>query len=155
MQGDASGDGGVGVAHHHVPVHLFVDEAENHSLVADERLIVAFHVGYCLFVVAAVGEFPVYRGGMPVLVLLLLEELDPVVGDTHRHAVVEAHAAVLDLEGEAGHAAHLLGYGYGVGVEFVYELVGEGEVGYGVGVLAAVVVVGIRAEGFPQAVVVV
>ena len=36
--------------------------------------------------------------------------------------------------------------------DLVYELVGQREVDYGVGVLASVVVVGISAEGFSQAV---
>ena len=151
----SAGYGGVGVADHHVPVHFLVDETEDYGLVAYECLVMAFDVGDCLFVGAAVGEFPEDGGGMPVLVFFLLEEFDPVVGDAHCHAVVESDAAVFDFDGEAGHAAHFLGDGDGVWVDFVDEFVGEGEVYDGVGVLVAVVVVGVGAEGFSEAVVVV
>ncbi len=92
---------------------------------------------------------------MPVVVAFLLESLYPEVGHAHGHAVVEADATVAEGQSQTRHAAHFLGYGYGVRPDLVYELVGQREVDYGVGVLASVVVVGISAEGFSQAVVVV
>ncbi len=155
VESHAAGYVGVGVANHHVPVHLAVNEAENHRLVAYEGLVVAFDVRYCLLVGAAVGELPEYRCRVPVFVFLLLEGLDPIVGNTHGHAVVEAYAAVFERYCEAGHAAHLLGNGYCLGLHLMYEQVGKGEVDDGVGVLTAVVVVGIAAESFAEAVVVI
>ncbi len=92
---------------------------------------------------------------MPVLVFLLLDHLDPVVGDAHCETVVESHAAVLELSGESGHAAHLLGDGYGLGVHLVYEQVGERQVYQRVSVLVAVVVVVVRSERLTESVVVV
>ncbi len=155
VEGHAAGHVGVVVAHHHVPVHFRVDKAENHGLVAHERLVVALDIRDGLFVGAAVGELPEYRCGMPVLVLFLLEGLDPVVGDAHGHAVVKADAAVLERDSQAGHAAHLLGYGDSLRVHLVDKDVGEGQIYDGVLVLAAVVIVGIAAEGLSEAVVVV
>ena len=143
------------VAVHHVPVHLLVDESEYYGLVAYEGLVVALAVGDCLLVGAAVGEFPEDGGRVPVFVFLLLDHLDPVVGDAHGHAVVEADAAVFELYGEAGHAAHLLGDGDSVGVHFMYEEVGERKVYNGVGVLVAVVIVRISAECFSEAMVII
>ena len=92
---------------------------------------------------------------MPFLVFLLLDHLDPVVGDSHGEAIVEAESAVFEFHGEAGHAAHLLGDGDGFGVDFVDEDVGQGEIDDGVGVLAAVVIVGVAAERLAEAVVVI
>ncbi len=155
MEGDASGHHHILVADHHMPVHLLVNKAENHRLVTDKRLVVALDIRDCLLLVAAVGKLPENRGRVPVLILLLLEGLDPVVGYAHRHAIVEPNAAILESDGQARHAAHLLGDGYRVGIHGVDDLVGQSEVGYRVGVLSAVVIVAISAESLPQAVVVI
>ena len=128
VQGHAAVDHAVVVAHHHVPVHLLVDEAEDDGLIAHQRLVVALGIAHGLLVGAAVGELPEYRGGLPVLVALLLDGLDPVVGYAHGHAVVKAQAAVAVGACQARHAAHLLGNGDGVWVDLVYEHVGQGEI---------------------------
>ena len=143
MHGHAAGHGHIFVTLHHVPVHILVNQAEYYSLVAHQCLVVALNVGYCLLIGAAVGQLPVYRCRVPVLVLLLLEHLDPVVGDTHGHTVVKSQASVLYRKCQARHAAHLLGYGYGRWIDGVDQLVGKRQVGYGICVLIAVVVVGI------------
>ena len=44
VQRDAACHCHVVVVFHHVPVHLVVDKAEYHGLVAHESLVVAFHV---------------------------------------------------------------------------------------------------------------
>ncbi len=155
MHGYAPGHGHVAVILVHVPVHFFVDQAENHCFVTYQSLVVAFDVRYGFLVGAAVCEFPEYRCRMPVLVLLFLESFYPVVGDTHCHSVVEANAAVGHRSCQARHSAHFLGYSYGFVVYLVYEGVGQGEVCNGVGVLGTVVVVAVSAEGLSEAVVVV
>ena len=155
MQGHAACHVGIVVVHHHVPVHFGVYQAENHSLVAHQSLVVALDVGNRLFIGAAVGELPEDGRRMPVLVLFLLQGLDPVVRDTHGHAVVETDAAVGKGNGQAGHAAHFLGNGYGRGLELVNQDIGQGEIGDCVRVLTAIVVVAVAAEGLAQAVVIV
>ena len=102
MECHASCHGAVVVADHHVPVHLFVDQTEDDGLVAHERLVVAFAVAYCLFVVAPVGEFPVDGCGMPVLVTFFLYYPDPVVWDSHGQTVVESHSPSSKLEARPG-----------------------------------------------------
>ena len=155
VQRHAAAHHAVVVANHHVPVHLLVDKAEDDGLVAHQRLVVTLGIGNGLLVGTAVGEFPENRGGLPVLVLLLLDGLDPVVGDSHRHAVIEANASILHLASKAWHAAHLLGNSDGMRIHLMDELVGKGEVGDGIGVLVAVVVVVVAAKRLPQAVVVI
>ena len=96
VESHAAGHCHIVVILHHVPVHLLVDQAENHSFVSDKSPVVALYIRDCLFIGTAVGQFPEYRSRMPVLVLLLLESLDPVIGNTHSHTVVKPYAAVLD-----------------------------------------------------------
>ena len=143
------------VSYHHVPIHVGIYKSENYCLVAHESLVVAFGVVDCLFVGAAVGQFPEYRRGFPVLVFLFLDGLYPEIGYAHRHTVVEADAAVAELVGQPRHSAHLLRYCYCVRVDFVYQLVGKRQIGDGVGVLSAVVVVVVGGESLSQSVVVV
>ena len=78
---------------------------------------------------------------MPVFVALLLNEPDPVVGNSHSHAVVEPDAAVFEWDGEAGHAAHLFGNRDCARVDLMDKQVGQSQICYGVGVLTAVVIV--------------
>ena len=81
-----------------------------------------------------VGHHRPHLPNVPVVVAPLLEYLNPVVGDGHAEAVVEAHAAILGLHARARHAADILGYGYGVGAQVVDELVCQGEVDDGIAV---------------------
>lgn len=83
------------------------------------------------------------------------KSLDPVVGNTHSHTVVEAYASVGHGQGQSGHARHFFGYGYGVTVDLMDELVGQGEVCDGVGILRSVVIVAVAAESLAKAVVVI
>ena len=145
----------VGIVLAHVPVHHVVDEAEDDGLVAHQCLVVTLGIVDGLLVGPPVGQFPEDGRRFPVLVLLLLDGLDPEVGDTHGHAVVKADAPVLELGRQTWHAAHLFGDGDGVGIDLVDKLVGQGEVDDGVVVLPAVVVVVVGAEGLSQPVVVV
>ena len=137
------------VVDHHMPVHLLVNKPENYGLVAHESLVVALAVTDCLLVSAAVGKFPEDGGRMPVLILTLLDHLDPVVGYTHGHAVVETYAAVFKPDRQPRHSAHLLGNRYRLGVDLVDKYVGECQIGQRVRVLVAVVIVSIRTEGLP------
>ena len=143
------------VVNHHVPIHFLVDEAENDGLVAHQSLVVALGVTDGFLVGTSVGEFPENGTGLPILVLLLLDGLDPKVGNAHRHTVVEAHAAVFKCACQSWHTAHFLGDGDGVRVHLVNQYVGKGEIGDGVGVLRAVVVVVVAAKRLSQSVAVV
>ncbi len=92
---------------------------------------------------------------MPVLILLFLEGLYPVVGNTHGHAVVKSYATVFLRNGKTGHAAHFLGYGYGLGIDGMDKLVGKGEVCNRIGVLTAVVIIVVGTESLSEAVVII
>ena len=139
----------------HMPVHICIYQAEDDGLISYQRLVVAFGVTDRLFVGPAVGRLPPDGGRMPVLVFLLLDRLDPVVGNVHRHAVVEAIAAVFIFGCQSGHAAHFLGDGDGIFIHFVYQFVGKGKVSDRVAVLMPVEVVAVIAESLAQPVTVV
>ncbi len=155
MECYSAGHGHVIVIDHHVPVHLFIDKPEYDGFVADKSLVVAFDVGYGLFIGATVGQFPEYGCRVPVLVFLFFQCLDPVVGDSHCHAVVEANASVFEWNGESGHAAHLLGNRYGLRIYAVDQQVGEREICDCINILIAVIIIAIAAEVLSESVVVV
>ncbi len=155
MEGYAACYSHIAVSFHHVPVHLVVDEAEYHSLVSYQSLIVAFHVAYCLFVVAAVGQFPEYGCRMPVLVFLFFKSFYPVVRYSHRHAVIESHTSFGEGECQTRHSAHFFSDGDGVGIDLMYQYIGKCEICYGICVFCAVVVVGIASESLTESVAIV
>ncbi len=78
---------------------------------------------------------------MPVLILTLLEGLNPVIGNTHGHTVVETDAAVLELDCQPRHAAHLFGNGDGMGVHLMYKFVGKCQVDNGIRILIPVIII--------------
>ena len=149
---DSAVNGIVVVAHHHVPVHLAVDKAENECLVAHKSLVVTLGIADCLLVGTAVGKLPEYRCRVPILIFLLLDCLNPIVGDSHRHAIVESYSTVFHRDSESGHTAHFLGNGDCIGVHGVNHLIGKAQIGDCVGVLTAVIVVVIAAECLSQSV---
>ena len=155
MQRHATGHHTIVVAHHHMPIHLLVNKAEDDGLVAHKSLIMALAIRDGLLVGPAVGKLPEYRGRMPVFILLLLDHLDPVIRDTHCHTVVESDAAILKLHGKPGHTAHLLSYGYSLAVYIMDKDIGKREICDGIRILIAVVVVGIRSESLPEAMVII
>ncbi len=127
MQRHAAGYVGIIVANHHMPVHLRVDKAENHSLITHEGLVVTLHIRYRFLIGTTVGKLPENRCRMPVLILLFLEGLDPIIRNTHCHTIVEAYTAVLERYGKAGHTAHFLGDSDCLGAHFVDEHIGKGQ----------------------------
>ena len=80
-------------------------------LVADQRLVVALGVADVLLAVPAIQQRVEELGQVPLLVALLLEELDPVVRHAHRQAVVESDAAFGDRPGHADHSRDVFGDG--------------------------------------------
>ena len=150
MQGHATRHGHIVVILHHVPVHLIVDQTENHRLVAHQSLIVAFYIGDCLFIGTPVGQFPEYRRRMPVFVFFLFQSLDPIVGYSHGHTVIKTDAPVLERYGQARHAAHLFGYGDCRRIDLMYQFVGQSQICDGIHILMTVIVVVIRAESLPE-----
>ncbi len=91
----------------------------------------------------AVGDDSPEFVEIPVLVALVLEELDPMVGDAHGQAVGETDSAFGIRPAEAGHAGHVLGDDDGSRFDFRDEFVGEFQIedGFFVGIVAEVVVV--------------
>ena len=94
-----------------------------------------------LLVGATVLDLPEDTADIDVLIAYFFDGLDPVVGDIHGHAVVEAIATVLELGSQSRHARHLLGNGDGVGIYLVDEFVGKRQIADGIVVLVAVEVV--------------
>ena len=146
MQGDAARDRTTLVPLAEMPVHIGIDEAEDDRLVAHERLVVALAIGNGALPLPTVRELPINARGMPILVFFLLDELDPVVGDVHREAVVKPIAARRKRRREPGHAADILGDGDGVRVHLVDELVRERQIADGVIVLMPVEIIAVAIE---------
>ena len=138
-----------------VPIHVGIDEAEDDGLVAHQSLVVAFAIRYCLFVATTILNLPEYRAWLPVFVLLLLDGLNPIVWNVHRHAVVETVASILEFSSQSRHSAHLFGYGDSLWIYLVDKQVGKGEIADGVVVLMTVEIVLISAECFAKSVAIV
>ena len=146
VQGDSAMHRAVFVAFLEMPVHIGVDEAENNRLVAHERLVVRLAVTDGFLVGTAIFHLPENRTRLPVLVLDFLDCLDPIIGNIHRHPIVETIAAVLEFCSESGHSADFLGDGDGLGIHLVDEAVGERQIANRVVVLMAVEIVAVVRE---------
>ncbi len=134
----------------HKPVHVGVDQPENNGFIPYQCLVVALGVRDCLLIVSPVGRLPPDGGGGPIFIFLLLDNLDPVVGDIHGHAVVEPIPARLDIERQPGHPAHLFRDGNGVGIHLVNQLVRQREIADCIAILPRVVVIAILGKRFSQ-----
>ena len=73
MQGQAAVDHVSRIAFLHMPIHVGIDQAEDDGLVAHQRLVMAFGIADGLFVVTAVGQFPIQMARFPVFVGEFLE----------------------------------------------------------------------------------
>ena len=155
VQGDAAFSNSVDVLLCKVPIHIGINEAEDDGLVAHKCLVVTFAIRDCLLVWTAVLYLPEDAAWLPVLVCLLLNGLYPIVGNVHRHAVVEAETAIFELGSESWHSAHFFGNGYCLRVNLVYKAVGKRQIAYRIVVLMSVEVVAIVGECLTKSVTVI
>ena len=124
----------------HVGVQLLVTQPEEDGLVSHQpaiisvgfrrglreisiRLVVTLGISDGLLAVAAVGQCPADVGDIPILILLLLQELDPHVGDSHRQTVIKPDTTERKWEAECRHARHILCNCDAVGKDVVEHLV--------------------------------
>ena len=133
-----------------MPVHIRIHETEDDRLVAYQRLVMALRVGDGLLVLAAVGHLIEYMSGLPVFVLHLFDILDPEIRNTHRQAVIEAHASVFYLRSQTRHAAHLFRDGDSVRFDLMDHFVGKRQVHDRVAVFVAVEIAAVPVEVFTQ-----
>ena len=107
-----------------MPVHIGIDQPENNRLVADECLVMTLAITDGFLVGAAVFHFPEESTRFPILVLFFLNQFYPIVGNVHRHAVVEAISALIELHGQPRHPTDFLGNGERMGTNLVNQQVG-------------------------------
>ena len=134
-----------------MPVHIRINEAEDDGLVTHKCLVMTLGIGDGLLVLTTVGHLPEHAGWFPVLIGLFLDELDPIVGHIHRHAVIKSVTAMLDGSCQSRHTRHLLGNGDSILVHLMDEVIGQCEVTNGITILIEVVVVAIPTESLSQA----
>lgn len=91
-------------------------------------MVVALAVSNRLFAMSSVGQGEADVAEIPFFVLLLLEDLDPHVGDGHGKSVVKANAAEGEGQAKGRHSRDILGHGYDVGVQLMEELIGQHEI---------------------------
>ena len=104
-----------------------------------------------LLVGTTVLHFPEYAAWLPFLVSPLLDGLYPIIRNVHCQPIIKTIAAILELGREPRHAAHLLGYGYGLGVHLVNKLVRHGEIAYRIVVFMAIEIIAIIDECLAKA----
>ena len=106
------------------PTHLLIHKPKRQSFVAHERLIVTFRVGYAPLEMTTIGQGMHDRAHLPLIIRLLLEKLDPHVGDGHGKTIIEADASFGYWTAESRHTRNVLGNGDHVRVELVKQMIG-------------------------------
>ena len=114
--------------HRHGIVHILVYHPKNQRFVTHQRLVVALHIANRLLLCTPVGHLEEELSHVPFIVGTGFEGLNPEIGDAHRHAEVEADAALLGGEGHARHSAHILRNGQHVGTKLAHQTVSQRQV---------------------------
>ena len=142
MQSQATGDNGCHRAHvRHVRVclsiriclqmtkgrriftHLFIHQPERERLVAYKSLVMTLCVRDTFFTIAPVYERMNNITHVPCVVLRMLEELDPLVGNRHGEAVVKTNAPGVCRDTKKWHPGHIFSNGNDIGEERVQGIV--------------------------------
>ncbi|OAV68588.1 hypothetical protein Barb4_02032 [Bacteroidales bacterium Barb4] len=139
----------------HVPIHIGIYQAENNRLVAHQSLIMTLGIADGLLIGTAIGRLPPDSGRMPILILLLLDNLYPVIGNIHRHSVIKTVATVLRLNRQTRHTAYLFGNRNSMFVHLMYKLVRQRQVSNGILVLPLVEIIPVTAKRLTQPVTVI
>ena len=92
---------------------------------------------------------------MPILIFLLFDEFDPVIGDVHREAIVKSVTAVFKRRGESRHTADIFGNGDSIRIDFMNEPVCERQIANGIVILMSVEIVPVAGEILAQSVTVI
>ena len=96
------------LVHGHLPVHLRIHQAERQGLVPHQGLVMALAVSHVRLAVTPVGQRMPHVAHAPFLVLLLLEQLDPVIGNAHGQPMGKAQAPFIHRAAQPRHAGHVL-----------------------------------------------
>ena len=113
------------IIHHHVPIHLFVHEPESQGLIPYQCLVMRFSIGDIIFFVPTVAKGVPHLLDVPVFVLLVLKDFNPIIRYSHSQAKIKAQTAFFDRTTGTGHTAHVFGYTDGIGTNFVDEFIGK------------------------------
>ena len=142
MQGDSPVHEDVAASDVHCVVHRGAQASEEESLASHQRLVVAFDIRDCPFVLAAAGQFVPEGPHVPVFVRDV-QEFEPVVRHPHCEPVVEPYASVLFRHCQPWHSRDILRDGRDLSFQVVAEFVGHCEIcdGVPVDIRAEVVVV--------------
>jgi hypothetical protein len=89
--------------------HLFIHKPKSKCLVPDQSLIVALGIGNTLLSPAAILKSPADIRHVPILILELLYDLDPHIGNGHCQTIVEPHSTVLCRDAQQWHTRYILG----------------------------------------------
>ena len=95
--------------HRHIRVHLRPHQAESQRLIPHQSLVVTLRIGNLRHGSQTVVHRGPKLGHHPILVLALLEQLDPIVRNAHRQTIIETDAARSRRSRHPRHPAHLLG----------------------------------------------
>ena len=155
MQSDSAMNGIVLVSLLEMPIHIGINQAEYNGFISYKCLVVTFGVRNGFLVFAAVDYFPEHARRFPVLINLLFDGFNPIIGNIHCHAIVESVSSVFCRSSQSGHARYFFGNGNGFGIYLMNEFIGQCQVADGVIVFVTIEIVTVIAESFSQSVTVI
>ena len=107
-----------------MPIHIGINQPEDNGLVAHQCLIMTLCIRNRFLVSTTIGQFPEHRRWFPVLVLKFLDSFNPIIGDIHRHTIVEPISTIFERCCQTWHTTHLLSNCDGTWMHFMNQLIG-------------------------------
>src|SRR5574344_1234852 len=124
-----------------MPIHISIYETEDNGFVTYQCLVVAFTIGYCLFIRTAIFHLPENTARLPILILQLLDGLDPEVRDIHCHTIIKTITTIIKLCSQPRHTAHLFCNSDSIWIHLMNQLIGKCQITDGIVILATIKIV--------------
>ena len=130
----------------HVRVHGGVCQTENQGFIANQSLVVAFHIGNRVFSGPAQAHITPHLANVPLLVGHFFHSTNPHIGEAHAKTVVKADTAFLDGKAHAGHTGHIFRDGNSLGIHLTNQFIGKLQIGdcFHMSIIGEVFAVGVK-----------
>ena len=133
-----------------MPIHICVHKTEDNRLIAHQSLIMTLGITNRFLILTAVRHLVKDMTRFPILILHLLDILNPEIRNTHRQTIIKSHTSVFYCRSQTRHTTHLFGYTNSIGLHLVNNLVGQSEIHNRIAILITIEITGITIKILTQ-----
>ncbi len=124
----------------HPRINFLVHQAEKDSLIPHHSQVMTLCIADGMFLHPFIGQFIKHIPDIPLLVLFLLNQLNPIIRYPHTHPKIKSDAPFFRRHSQSGHPAHIFRNGYCSRIHLMNHFIGQRQISNGIFILVSVII---------------